>query len=584
MSGTLVSAPRFRRTGRDDPLVSSGDPRLALAGAELLALIRDWPAWTHRRVEHVTFLEEDLVRRRISVDLTVPERAPAMWHARLVPLGLLRKGRLEQFDLRREGGESLPLLSSAQNGPLSTEVLAAAAGLVVGEDGPLPEGLRASLVAIATGDGATAVEAWRELGVPGDDERDARWREVLAADGWFMELGLNLAYNFLVLAVVEAQVGERRVLKLSYVRRVGAEAPAPRVAGIYEVRSEPSATARLEITATVAVPGRARPGPLRRVTLRVVEVSSGRTVAWLATDRDGKAGAWVVPGAHRVEIIRAPASARQAGRSVEVDLAADATREVTLEFEPAGGGLPRPSVPRVVAPRALAPRRLELPVPGLRFGASAHLEIEAPDGLRVTRAELHELPGPTDQPGAGAPARDDLADEPVQRAHLYLPGTGREHSGACDVWLRPRPGTILAPAALVAGVATLLLALVTWRLDELTATVGGTGSLLLLVPGLASAYLARPREDPFTSHTLLAVRVWALVPALATLTAAAALLLARSSLEVRGVPATGAPTALARPLLSVATLAALVSFVVLVTSWRAAMWPPESRAAGRARM
>ena len=198
---------------------SGGDPRLALAGAELLALIRDWPAWTHRRVEHVTFLEEDLVRRRISVDLTVPERAPEAWNARLLPLGLLRKGRLAQFDLRREGGESVPLLSSAQNGPLSTEVLVAAAGLVVGEAGPVPEGLRASLATIATGDVGAAVEAWRGLGVEQGDEAD--WREVLAADGWFMELALNLAHNFLVLAVVEAKAGERRVLKLSYVRRIG---------------------------------------------------------------------------------------------------------------------------------------------------------------------------------------------------------------------------------------------------------------------------------------------------------------------------------------------------------------------------
>jgi hypothetical protein len=566
------------------------DPRIALAGAELLALIRDWPAWTHRRVEHVTFLEEDLVRRRISVDLTVPGRAPAGWGgvggpgSRLLPLGLLRKGRLAQFDLLREGGEAVPLLTSTQNGPLSTEVLAAAASLVMGEEEGVPPELRASLHTIATEDGAAAVEAWRELGVAGEDERDARWREVLAADGWFMELALNLAHNFLVLAVVEAQVGERRVLKLAYVRRVGAEAPAPRVAGVYEVRSEPSASARLEVTATVAVPGRARPGPLRRVTFRVVEAASGRTVAWLATDREGKAGAWLAPGRHRVEIIRAPASARPLGHGAEVELSADAMREVTLEFEPAGGGLPRPSVPRAVAPRALAPRRLELPVPGLRFGASAHLEIEAPDGLRVTRAELHELPGPTEQPGPGARAREDVADEPVQRAHLYLPGTGRGHSGSCEVWLRPRPGTILAPATLVAGVAALLLALVSWRLDELSATVGSTGSLLLFVPGLASAYLARPREDPFTSRTLLAVRAWALVPALATLVAAATLLLARSSLVIRGVPAVGEATAVARPLLIVATIAAFVSFVVLVTSWRAAISPPESRAAGRARM
>ena len=175
-------------------------------------------------------------------------------------------------------------------------------------------------------------------------------------------------------------------------------------------------------------------------------------------------------------------------------------------------------------------------MPGLRFCASAHLEIEAPEGLRVTRAALHEFHRPTDQLVPGAPARDDVEAEPVQRAHLYFARTGHDRSGSCDVWLRPRPGTILAPATLVAAVATVLLALVAWRLDDLTATVGSTGSLLLFVPGLASAYIARPREDPFTSRTLLALRAWALVPALACLTAAATLLLARPTVLVRGAP------------------------------------------------
>lgn len=557
---------------------SGGDPRLALAGAELLALIRDWPGWTHRRVEHVTFLEEDLVRRRISVDLTVPERAPQAWNARLVPLGLLRKGRLAQFDLRREGGEAVPLLTSAQNGPLSTEVLVAAAGLVVGEAGPVPDGLRGSLATIAAGDGAAAVEAWRGLGVA-DDEEDG-WREILAADGWFMELALNLAHNFLVVASVEAESGERRVLKMSYVRRLGAEAPSPRVAGVYAVRAEAAASARLAVSATVAVPGAARPRPLPRVTFRVVAVESGRTVAWLATDGEGAAEAWLAPGRHRVEVIDAPAGTALQRPVEEAELAAGGRVEVVLAFEPTAGRLSRPAVPRVVAPRALAPNRLAVPVPGLRFCASAHLEIEAPEGLRVTRAALHEFQRPTDQLVPGAPARDDVVVEPVQRAHLYFARTGHDRSGSCDVWLRPRPGTILAPATLVAAVATVLLALVAWRLDDLTATVGSTGSLLLFVPGLASAYIARPREDPFTSRTLLALRAWALVPALACLTAAATLLLARTTLIVRSTPVIGEPTVAARPLLIFAAALAFVSLIVLGTTWRAAVSPPESHAAG----
>ena len=174
-----------------------------------------------------------------------------------MPLGLLRKGRLAQFDLRREGGEAVPLLTSAQNGPLSTEVLVAAAGLVVGEAGPVPDGLRGSLATIAAGDGAAAVEAWRGLGVADDDDEDG-WREILAADGWFMELALNLAHNFLVVAAVEAGSGERRVLKMAYVRRLGAEDPSPRVAASTRSGAEAVASARLAVSATVAVPGAAR--------------------------------------------------------------------------------------------------------------------------------------------------------------------------------------------------------------------------------------------------------------------------------------------------------------------------------------
>src|SRR3954469_8868472 len=560
------------------------DPRLALEGAELLSLIRDWPSWTHRRVEHVTFLEEDLVRRRISVDLTVPGRAPSGWGgvggagARLVPLGLLRKGRLAQFDLHREGGEAVPLLTSAQNGPLSTEVLAAAAQLVAGGAGadPVRAGLRATLRTIATVAVGDAIEAWRGLGVAGEDDGvDTDWRETLAADGWFMELALNLARNFLVLASVEAAAGERRVLKLSYVRRLGAETVPQRAAGVYAVRAaRAQATATLTLSAVLAVPGAGRPQPLPRVTVRVVGLPEGRTVAWLATDRRGEAVAFLKPGQYRVEVIDAPASARLRAVPPAVTLGAGEAPSVALTFEPVGADRrPHPRVPRAMAPRAL---RLTLPLPGVRFCASAPLELEAPDGLRVTRAELHELRRPTDP--AGGAARSDVVVDPVQRTHLYLAATGHDRSGSCDLWLRPRPGTILAPATLVAAVATILLGLVAWRLEELTATVGSAGSLLLFVPGVASAYVARPREDPFTSRALLTLRVWALGPALACLTAAATLLLARSTPIVRGAPVIGEATGAARPLILAAALLAVVSFLVLVATWYRAAWPPESRA------
>src|SRR4051794_8836447 len=133
MARTLVSGPRGGSAALGARIggVDAVEPRLALAGAELLVLLRDWPAWTHRRVEHVTFLEEDFVRRRVSLDLTVLARAPRGWEgvggagARLVPLGLLRKGRLPQVGPHRGGGEAGAPLARAPKRPPAARGLAA---------------------------------------------------------------------------------------------------------------------------------------------------------------------------------------------------------------------------------------------------------------------------------------------------------------------------------------------------------------------------------------------------------------------------------------------------------------------------
>src|SRR5687768_8058014 len=88
----------------------------ALAGMALRLLLT-WPKWIHRRTETVALTDPETIRRRVAVDLTVFEDLPPLIHdgkgepIYFVPLALLKKQPLTNFDLRNEGGKALPLLT-----------------------------------------------------------------------------------------------------------------------------------------------------------------------------------------------------------------------------------------------------------------------------------------------------------------------------------------------------------------------------------------------------------------------------------------------------------------------------------------
>jgi hypothetical protein len=90
-------------------------------------LLRYQGAWRHRRVETVTVLSHEQMRRHVSIDFTVPEAqreglriSPEEF---VVPLALLDKRPLVHFDLRNEEQHAIALLTADQHRTLARELL-----------------------------------------------------------------------------------------------------------------------------------------------------------------------------------------------------------------------------------------------------------------------------------------------------------------------------------------------------------------------------------------------------------------------------------------------------------------------------
>ncbi len=90
-------------------------------------LLRYQGAWRHRRVETITVLTHEQVRRHVSIDFTVPEaqREGLRLSAEefVVPLALLSKRPLVHFDLRNEEQHAISLLTAEQHRTIARELL-----------------------------------------------------------------------------------------------------------------------------------------------------------------------------------------------------------------------------------------------------------------------------------------------------------------------------------------------------------------------------------------------------------------------------------------------------------------------------
>ena len=104
----------------------------------MLQLFISSSAWVVRRVEHVTFLDECTIRRGVSIDYVPPPgavtlRRPGGQHVQVLPLAIMRRKSLVNFDLRDHEGGALPLLGLRQNQALTLAVVRSWAAATLAE-------------------------------------------------------------------------------------------------------------------------------------------------------------------------------------------------------------------------------------------------------------------------------------------------------------------------------------------------------------------------------------------------------------------------------------------------------------------
>jgi hypothetical protein len=170
------------------------------------ALLTRQAAWRHRRVETITVLSHEQLRRSVSVDFTVPAEHRAdlrlSEHEWIVPLALLAKRPLVHFDLRMEDESSVPLLRAAETEAVARELLY----LMLELDAPAAADDPAAGALIERLLGVEAVDVTADLA-----ELDARHGGLPE----FAALADRLARGFLLCAVV-GDVARRRVIKFAY--------------------------------------------------------------------------------------------------------------------------------------------------------------------------------------------------------------------------------------------------------------------------------------------------------------------------------------------------------------------------------
>jgi hypothetical protein len=187
----------------------------------MLRLIINSASWVVRRVEHVAFLDECTVRRRVSIDYVAPEDAvtfcrPSGQQVRILPMAILRRKSLVKFDFRDHDGHALPLLGLRQNQALTLAIIRAwaAAGLHELEPRQVIEPETSDFLDdVIAGD---QIELWRAFKRMWEAKKDDEQLKRLGKDKYFRAVLDRFADSFVLYGLHDEPFGERRLIKFSY--------------------------------------------------------------------------------------------------------------------------------------------------------------------------------------------------------------------------------------------------------------------------------------------------------------------------------------------------------------------------------
>jgi hypothetical protein len=237
------------RFGRWRPRCQLTEAEVRSAAKTALKLFLTSAEWTHRRVETIEVIDERIVRRKLSVDFTVPVESPVAMSQRgfrgggvrpkataddelaFVPITWLRRYKREprlpagrmHIDLTDEHGCSLPLLGAKELDEVTASMLYQLATQHLADSDLTPDSaiLHAlTHVAVAFPPETKMLRAL--LDESSDDWNDfagdpgGRRRRVLKRDRSFVELLRLAAQHRLVLVPVVVKPGQRRIVKLAY--------------------------------------------------------------------------------------------------------------------------------------------------------------------------------------------------------------------------------------------------------------------------------------------------------------------------------------------------------------------------------
>jgi len=178
-------------------------------------------------------------------------------------------------------------------------------------------------------------------------------------------------------------------------------------------------------------------------------------------------------------------------------------------------------------------KRIEVPASSIGRAQCYHLEVDVPEGIRLTRAKLlgyspesltrlvaadtiavsQATVGDTveaEEPQEAAGTQRDEVVRSSQRAHLHLSDVPRSFTGLGVILLRVRGELVLRAACINGAFTVALLLLVARYWESFEIHTDATVALLLGIPGGVSLYLARPREPGMSAAMHSGVRLLAL--------------------------------------------------------------------------